>query len=147
MGNWKFLLLIGMFIVASCGDDDVMEDDDMTTAPVYKVAIMSPDDSDKKVGDAIHLHVNFDEESMMTIHHVNVRIYKKGDESLEIFNGPETAHVHDDSGHYELHADVNLDATTGVEEHTDWVMEAKIWGHEAGAAEVLETLEFHVHPM
>ena len=146
MQIWKLFLLFGLFVVMSCGDDDVMEDDDVMATPIYKATIMSPDDTDKKVGDMIHIHVNFDEENMSTIHHVNVRIYQKGDESIEIFNGPDEAHVHVDAGHYELHADVNLDAAAGVMGHTDWIIEAKIWGHEAGSAEVIETREFHVHP-
>ena len=140
-------LLLALLIMPSCGDDDVMEDDDMMTDPIYKITIMSPDESDKKVGDAIHIHVNFDEEQMTTVHHVNVRIYQKGNESNEIFNGPSVAHVHEESGHYELHADLTLDEATGVMEHTDWILEAKAWGHEAGLGEVMEALEFHVHPM
>lgn len=36
--------------------------------------------------------------------------------------------------------------TLDVDAHTDWIVEAKAWGHEAGAAEGMETIEFHVHP-
>ncbi|MFT5168360.1 MAG: hypothetical protein ACI8P3_003603, partial [Saprospiraceae bacterium] len=33
-----------------------------------------------------------------------------------------------------------------VMEDTDWILEAKVWGHEGGVGEVMESIEFHVHP-
>jgi len=114
--------------------------------PRYAIGIMSPNTEDKKVGDDIHLHVNFDEMDMETIHHVNVRIYQKDDSSVEIYNGPVEAHVHEESGHYEVHADLALTEANGVNAHTDWIVEAKAWGHDAGLGEKVESIEFHVHP-
>jgi len=128
-----------------CGSDD-SEDESMSTAPVYSIAIMSPTTDDKNVNDDVHVHVNFDEAAMGTVHHANVKIYEKGNEGNIIFDGPSEAHVHEESGHFELHADIKLDSITGVEAHSDWIVKAKVWGHEAGAAEVEEEIEFRVHP-
>lgn len=137
-----FILLLGL---VSCGNDEVMEDDDVITAPVYKIAILSPNDFDKQVGDTLAIQVNFDEETMTTVHHINVQIYQKGDTSKVIFNRPTEPHVHETSGHYEFHSTLTLDEYTGVMENTDWVLQAKVWGHEDGLAEKMELLEFHVN--
>ncbi len=128
-----------------CNSDEG-EVEPMMTAPQYSISIMSPTTADKKVNDDVHIHVNFDETEMMTIHHVNVQIYQKGNEDNVIFNGPSEAHVHNEEGHFELHHDIKLDSITGVEGHTDWIVKAKVWGHEDSAAEVIEEIEFHVHP-
>jgi len=143
--KYSFLLLLTIAYIG-CGDDETPDDDTMMNPPQYSIAIMSPTTEDKNVNDDIHVHVNFDESEMTTIHHANVQIYEKGNESNVIFNGPDMAHVHDESGHFELHADIKLDSITGVVGHTDWIVKAKVWGHEAGAAEVTEEIEFHVHP-
>ncbi len=58
----------------------------------------------------------------------------------------ETAHVHETSGEYGYHDDFVLSNENNVEGHTDWILEAKVWGHEAGDGEVIEMIEFHVHP-
>lgn len=125
----------------------MMDDDDVSTEPIYSIQIMSPVALDKKVGDAIHIRVNFDEASMETLHHVNVQIYEKGKPANVIYSGPSIAHVHEESGHYELHADVSLDEDAGVVEHTDWILKARVWGHDAGVAETADSIAFHVHPM
>ena len=142
----KKLLLFALLAVmcvfnSSCKDHDDDHNDD--AAVEYHAHIMSPDATDKNVGDDIHIHVNFEEPDGATIHHVNVKIYNKDDNSIVIFDEPSEAHVHAD-GTYEVHGDVTLDGD--VLAHTDWVMEAKAWGHEAGEGEVMETVEFHVHP-
>ena len=51
------------------------------------------------------------------------------------------------SGTYSYHGDFILSNDNGVEAHSDWVLEAKVWGHGAGEQEVMESIEFHVHPM
>jgi len=143
MKNLFLFALLTMMCVfnSSCKDDDDDHNDD--AAVEYHAHIMSPDAEDKNVGDDIHIHVNFEEHDGATIHHVNVKIYNKDDNSIIIFDEPSEAHVHADGTH-EVHGDVTLDGD--VLEHTDWIMEAKAWGHEAGEHEVMETVEFHVHP-
>ena len=136
-------ILSGLYFTA-CKDAPLTHmhgDDD----PEYHVHIMSPNTDDKHVGDTIHIHVNFDSHTMETVHHVKVRIYNKAD-MTEIYNMPSTAHVHETDGEYEFHDDFILSDANGVNGHTDWILEAKVWGHMAGEHEVIETREFHVHP-
>ena len=137
------VILTSVSFLSSCGSDD---DDHMDTDPQYIITINSPNTDDKHVNDDIHIHVVFESATDETVHHTNVRIYNKVDNSIEIFNGPADAHVHETSGKYELHADLSLTETNGVMAHTDWVLEAKVWGHEDGLSEVMESIEFHVHP-
>ncbi len=135
------LATTSVFVSCDKDDDDHMDDD-----PQYSITFNSPTTDDKNLNDDIHIHVDFISGNDMTVHHVNLKIYNKADDSIVIFDGPTDAHVMEASGKFELHADLSLDNATGVQEHTDWIVEAKVWGHEAGAAEVTEMMEFHVHP-
>ena len=111
----------------------------------YHAHINAPTADDKHVGDTMHIHVDFESHSMETIHHVNIRIYNKAD-LTEVYNMPTEAHVHATSGSYAFHDDFILSNANGVTAHTDWVLEAKVWGHEDGLQEETATVEFHVHP-
>ncbi len=140
-----FLALVAsVSFFASCDkdDDDDMQGDD----PQYSITIHSPNTDDKHVNDEIHIHVDFESANDETVHHVNVRIYNKDDNSIEIYNAPGDAHVHATSGKHEHHADFTLSNANGVDAHTDWILEAKVWGHEGGVGEVVKSIEFHVHP-
>lgn len=135
------MLTVGVFF--ACGDDD---DTQMMDDPQYSVMIMQPNTEDKHVNDSIHVHVEFASATNQTVHHVKVKIYNKVDETNIIFDAPAEAHVHAENGSYAVHAAVGLTNDAGVEAHSDWIMEAKVWGHEAGASEVIEQIEFNVHP-
>ena len=136
------LLTTTLFFVACDKDDDTTHMTDFD----YHAHIHSPNADNKMVGDTIHIHVDFESLTGETVHHVNVRIYN-ADDDTEIYNEPATAHVHETSGTYSWHDDFVLSEANGVEGHTNWVLEAKVWGHEAGEGEASETVEFHVHPM
>lgn len=125
-------------------DHDHDHDEEMVD-PNYSISIMSPNTADKHIGDTVHLHVNFKSESSKTVHNVNVKIYNKST-NTEVYNKPATAHVHETDGLYELHDNFVLSNENGIEAHTDWVLKAKVWGHDAGKHEVEKTIEFHVHP-
>lgn len=143
----KFLLsilLIFSMLAFACNDDEAEHMDDNSETE-YSVAINSPSTDDKNVNDDIHIHVVFESATAQTIHHVNIRIYNV-ETNEEIYNGPSDAHVHQESGMFEIHDDISLTNTNGVEAHTDWILEAKVWGHEAGLGEVVESIQFHVHP-
>lgn len=141
---WFLMFSLGMLVFVACDkDDDDHTHDDATTD--YEAHIHSPDAEDKKVDDMIHLHVEFHEHDGGKVHHVNVKIYEKDNPDNVIYDAPSDAHVHADGTH-EHHADFMLNADNGVEGHTDWVIEAKVWGHEAGEHEKVATKEFHVHP-
>ena len=137
MKNLLFLTFIfGLFVFTACGDDDSA----MDTTPDYHIHVNSPNTDDKHVGDEITVSIEFEDHNGGKVHHVNVRIFNKVT-GEEILNEPTEAHVHADVMH-EFTKIMNLN----VEAHTDWILEAKVWGHDAGLAEVTETVEFHVHP-
>ena len=137
-----FFVISSSFLIFSCSDDDVVE---MEVEYDYHAHIHSPNADTKAIGDTIHVHVEFESHSGETVEHVYVRIYNSAD-GVEIYNAPSDAKVNDESGAYELHADVILSEANGINSHTDWVVEAKVWGLEDGQGESIETVEFHVHP-
>lgn len=138
------LLILGLFAFASCNSDD--DDHDHEGEFEYHAHIMKPDAGMKMMGDTMHVHVEFEDHNGGTIHHINVRIYNKDTEEV-IYSKPETAHIHETSGTYEFHDDVILNTANGFVAHGDYILEAKVWGHEAGEGENMETVEFHVHHM
>ena len=132
MKKFLFLsLLAALFTFNACKDDD------SSSEPDYQIHIESPDATDKVVGDSLDIHVHFSDQNGGTVHHINVRIYEK-DSGTEIFNKPEAAHVHADVEY--SFEDAILLGTPG-----HWVLEAKVWGHDDGVAEVTESVEFHVN--
>ncbi len=143
----NLLLITAVFSITfliSCNDDEGTITEEPTDFD-YHAHIMSPNADTKNVGDNIHIHVNFESHTGEVVHHVQVTIYSKSDNTV-IYTGLSDAHVHAMNGSYEFHDDFVLSDAVGVTGHSDWVLEAKVWGHEAGMAEEIETVEFHVHP-
>lgn len=136
--TWLFILGI---LALSCNEDEPTP----SISFEYSASINSPSIDDKHVGEAIHIHVDFKSLTGQTVHHVKVRIYNK-ETAEEIYNQPNVAHIHETSGTFEFHDDFMLDSSNGVEGHTDWILEAKVWGHEEGVEEVKSQIEFHVQP-
>lgn len=113
MRNYLLLiLLVGFFISCSSDEEVSVEVFD------YSVAIMSPDNTDKAVGESVHLHINFDETKDLIIHNISVLI--RDESGHEIYS--HTEHVHTAS-HYEHHDDIVLDVAAG----TELTMEASAW--------------------
>ncbi len=133
MKKFLFLSLLAvLFTFNACKDDD-----GGVKAPDYHAHIESPNATEKAVGDLLQISVNFEDHNKGTIHHINVRIFEK-DSGVEIYNKPTSAHVHAEK-EYKFEDQIQL-TTAG-----HWVLEAKVWGHDDGAAEVKETVEFHVN--
>lgn len=132
--NAMFLALMMAFVMISCGDNNDPADGD--ELPIYSISIMSPSTQELPVGESFHIHVNFDEEKDLTIHHINVQITNAAGEVL--YSEPSVAHVHDDSGHFEHHDDFVLDVDAGEE----LTLTAKVWGHMEGLAEISEITTF-----
>lgn len=107
-------LLVSALVFGSCGDEEI-------EAPAfnYEVTIVSPDAANKVAGDMIHIHVNFDETDLNIVHNVNVTLVDDNENVIYEFK----EHVHDETGHFELHADVLLD----VEPDTDLTIWASVW--------------------
>lgn len=111
----------------------------------YQVHIDQPTTDDKQVGDMLAIKVHFESEAEKTVHHVKVRIYNKATEE-EIYSQPDNAHVHQENGLYTFEDELMLNSDSGVAANSDWVLEAKVWGHEAGIEETMKTVEFYVDP-
>lgn len=145
----KFILstlLLLTFIITSCDKDEEPE----TINFDYHAHINSPSTDDKNLNDSVHIHVDFESHTGETVHHVNVKIYNKVDPTQIAYNGPSDAHVHDEDGVYDYHDDFALTVDEGISAHSDWILEATVWGpvDEDGVreGEVVESIEFHVHP-
>ena len=133
------------FMFSACSDDDDQKEED-TIVFDYQAHIHSPNTDAKHLNDSIHFHIEFESHKAETIHHINIKVYNKADNSIVIYNEPQTAHLHETDGAYEYHDDFVLSEANGVTEHSDWILEAKVWGPEAGVEEEIKTIEFHVHP-
>jgi len=138
------LLFAGVFITACDRKEDHTHDDE-TSEFDYRISINSPSTEAKNLEDSIHLHVDFISDKSETVHHVNVKIYSKST-GTEVYNAPGEAHVHEESGTFSWHDDFALTEANGIDEHSDWILEAKVWGHSAGSEEIVKSIEFHVHP-
>ncbi len=141
MKNLLWILLpVAVLLFTQCDGDDPMPPQE-EQGPFYNIQILSPDTQAKHVGDTIQIEVLFSELAGETIHHINLRIYEKADTAHVVYHQPDEAHVHQ-PGTYTFTDEFILN----VPEHTDWILEAKAWGEEAGVGEVTESIEFHVHP-
>ncbi|HMQ64397.1 MAG TPA: hypothetical protein PKE06_27180 [Flavilitoribacter sp.] len=133
-------LAIALIGFAACKDKE-----DMGTDYDYHAHIHSPNTDAKHIDDAIHIEVDFESHTGETVHHINIRIYNKAT-NVEVYNKPTDAHVHATSGEYTYEDDFVLSEANGFTAHSDWVLEAKVWGDADGEGEEMSTVEFHVHP-
>lgn len=148
MKNVLFLsLLATVFLFTACDKDDDgdehmhMED----TEYDYHAHIVSPTDgSTAKMGEALNIEVDFESHTGGTVHHVSVRVYEKST-GTELYNSGED-HVKAETGEYTFTLEMPLSTDEGFVGHTDYELEAKVWGHEDGEGEEISVVGFHVHP-
>ena len=133
-----------LFTACKSDDEDTTHDHEHETTIDFSATIMSPDAENKKMDEEIHIHTVWESKSKQTVHHVKVKIYNKADNTVVVYVEPKEAHVHEMKGKYELHDDVTLSTENGFSSNSDWVVEAKTWGHEKGKNEVVKTMEFHI---
>ena len=133
------ILIAGLFAVAACHKHDDNVDYD------YHAHIHSPNTDAKHVGDTLQIEVEFESHTGETVHNVEIKIYNKADGTV-VYTKPDEAHVHETSGLYEFNDTFILSNANGIDAHTDWVLQARVCGHEGTEGEVIETVEFHVHP-
>lgn len=135
-----FCLLAGL--IAGCDKDD---DHKHTEEGEYKyhIHISAPDDSDKALGDAFTIGIEFESETQQPVHHVNVSIREKLTGSV-IYSKPTEAHVHATAGIFNYGDVFILNTTNGFKTATAYVLEARVWGHEDDLEEVIESLEFQI---
>lgn len=137
-----YILAISILFVACGEEESAASKPDIFS---YEIIIAEPTTEAKHVNDDLNFSIEFNSLSGETVHHINVRIYNKAD-NTEVYNAPGDAHIHEISGAYLYTDSFMLTNDNGINEHTDWILEAKVWGHEPGFEEVIETVEFHVHP-
>ncbi|HMS30218.1 MAG TPA: hypothetical protein PKD32_10215 [Saprospiraceae bacterium] len=121
------------------------EDKDSTVDYEYHAHIHTPNTDNKNLGDTVHLDIAFESHSGQTVHHVNVRIYRKSD-NVVLYNKPLDPHVNAVNGTYEWNDTFILLESNGVFADSDLVLEAKVWGENDGDGEEVETVPFHVNP-
>jgi hypothetical protein len=138
---FSILVLVLGFVMISCDKDDKKEEVDYA----YHAHIHSPNTDAKHVNDELVINVNFESHTGETIHHVNIKIYNKADNTV-VYNKPNDAHVGQSSGDFTFEDTFILSNENGVEAHSNWILEAKVWGSSEEEGEVVDTLEFHVHP-
>ena len=137
-----FAFLATAFLMTSCDNDD--DGTQMHTDFDYHVHINAPTDaSTTHIGATLNVDISFESHTGETVHNISVQIKKKEDDTV-VFSHEE--HAHAESGMHNYVADIMMDADNNMEPHTDYVLEAKVWGHEAGVQEASATAEFHVHP-
>jgi len=157
------LCLVSMTFIMSCSkkegctdatatnyDAEAEEDDgscvhDHGPTPLdYHIHIHTPDTSNKSMGDTLALHIDFMSHTNSTVHNVVVQIYNKATDSV-IFTTPAFEHVHATSGKYVVDEDVVISTANGFSMNSDWVLLAKVFGHNH-MGEVKDSLQFHVNP-
>lgn len=135
--------IFSTLIIFSCTET---ASDDEDTLFDYKIDILSPSADNKKIGDVLDIDIDFESLKGNAVHHINVRVYKKDDESNVIFSKPDDAHVHDISGIFQFSDTLDLTEENGVAGNSDYVLVAKVWGHTSGVEEKEKTIEFKVQP-
>lgn len=129
-------------VFSSCEKTD--DAHDHGTKYNYHAHIITPDKSDKTRGATLPIRVEFESHAGEPVHHVQVRIYKKG-ETVNLYKKPNMAHVHEESGKFIFEDNVVMDAANGFGHHATYILEAKVWGKKEGDGVAMETVEFHVH--
>jgi hypothetical protein len=133
-------LLVSMMVSCDEGNEIMGNMDEM-----YSITINSPGTDDKHIGHMLDISVDVSSPMGMTIHHVQVQIVKKDEETV-IYSNPSDPHVHVEEGPYQFTDRFELTQANGVEGHTDWIMQVKAWGHDGDENATISTVEFHVHP-
>lgn len=118
---------------------------DTGTDYAYHAHIKSPDSEAKHLNDTIHINVLFESHTGEIVHNIKIEIRDKSDANHVAYLHEE--HVHEEIS-YDFHQDLVLTETNGFEGHSDWILEASVWSHDAeeDGSLVTEEIEFHVHP-
>jgi hypothetical protein len=138
--KYYFLFFSTLFatFLFSCKDDD-----DDTLIYEYHAHIHHPDTLARNIGDTLEIEVEFESHTGQPVHHINVRIFRKSDNTV-VYNKPDEAHIHETSGAYTYEDHFVLSAANGLTAG-DWILEATVWGESDGQEETSEQVEFHIN--
>lgn len=109
----------------------------------YHIHIHAPDATTKQLGDTLHIDIDFESHSGMSVHHVNVRIYD-AITGVEVYSKPDDPHVNDGEAEYAFEDSVVLSAANGFFVQSAYTMKARVWAHESGLEEETQALNFLV---
>lgn len=143
MKNLLFLTLLATaFLFTACDKDD---DASETIEYDYHAHIVSPTDGSAiKIGETLNVVIDFESHTGETVHNIEIRIYEKAT-GTELYNtGKE--HVHAETGAYQFTLDLPVTTEDGFSAHTDYELEARVYGHENREGEMTSIVGFHVHP-
>lgn len=139
MKHLIYLIPIVILAFFSCDTHEHHEEVDYK----YHAHIQSPNTDDRNLNDTINISVLFESHAGETVHNISVRIYEK-DSKTDVFKKSE--HVHATDGKFTFSEDFALSETNGIKAHSNYILEAKVWGHEDNEGLESEMIEFHVHP-
>lgn len=125
------------FLVAFAGCDD-----DPAPAPehVYQISIIEPAIDFIMNTDTMKFKIVFSDSLGGVVENVKVRVYSLADSTV-IFEKPDNSAVATQNSYtFEDYRALN-----DLPAHTNWVLEARVWGKTAGESEVVKTKGIHVH--
>ncbi len=142
------LIVLGALTAASFFSNackkDTENNHNHTNSAVYHIHKYSPMLSAQRFGTTDQIKIDFESHDGSAVHHVNVSMYRKSDDSL-LFSEPSNAHVMEKSGKYHYSKTIHFIADEGFEPHTDYKLVSKVWGHTANENIVTDTFQFHIH--
>lgn len=138
------LLILAVVFVSGCDrEEDHVHDNVGGSEFDYRININSPTLDSQFLQDSLRLDIDFISDKNAVVHHVNVRIFDKSN-GEEIYNAPDEAHVHEQSGLFTWSDDLRLNEQNGFSANKDYIIEAKAWGHSAGLEEVVQSIEIRI---
>ena len=135
---------IAFFSNACKKDTENNPDHNHGSSSVYHIHRHLPMTSSEMFGTTDQIKIDFESHNGSAVHHVNVSLYRKSDDSL-IFSEPRDAHVMEKSGKYQYSKTIHFIANEGFAPHTDYKLVSKVWGHTALESIATDTFQFHVY--
>jgi hypothetical protein len=136
MKSGIYIAVLSLLVFISCKSDNGLVYD-------YLVQINKPTTVDKHLGDLLPIEIYYESRTGEEVHHINITIYNKITHQI-VYDKPHDPHL-DVPVSYTFTDNFTLSSANGLAEG-DWVLEAKVWGHEDGAEVTSETIEFHILP-
>jgi uncharacterized protein affecting Mg2+/Co2+ transport len=135
---FSIITVLSVFLITSCKSDS-----DNQLIYDYQIDILKPVVRDWHIGEALEIKVQFNSQTGEEIHHINIRIINKSTQTV-VYDKPDPEHV--DTPESYTYSDTFILSTNNGFVAGDWILEAKVWGHEDFVEEVTKDFEFHILP-
>jgi hypothetical protein len=132
-----YLLGAFLFIAIVNGCDDEPEP---LPENVYQIRIIEPSIDFVMNTDTLKLHIEFSDSLGGVVENVKVRFYSLADNTV-VYEEPDSSAVAS-SGTYTF---TGFRLLNDLPAHSNWVLEARVWGKNPGESEVVKTKGIHVH--